>query len=68
MHQSCGTHNVGVWLNSTLPSGCITSLRDAAIHGHAATNQMKTNMWGALNAMSTALSSWDKAHILCPFI
>jgi len=68
MHHSCGTESVGSWINSTLPAACITSLRDAAILGHTAAGQMKTNMWGALSAMSSALSSWDKAHLLCPFM
>jgi len=68
MHTSCGTASAGAWLNSTLPAACVTSLRDAAILGHAAAGQMKTNMWGALSSMSSALNSWDKAHLLCPFM
>jgi len=63
MHTSCGTGNFGAFLNSTLPAACVSSLRDAAILGHAAAGQMKTNMWGALSQMSSALTAWDKAHL-----
>jgi len=63
MHRSCGTHNLGAFVNGTLPAACVTSLKDAAILGHAAAGKMKTDMWGALSAMSNALTSWDKAHL-----
>jgi len=36
MHNSCGIGSVGSWLNSTLPTSCVSSIRDAAILGHAA--------------------------------
>jgi len=68
MHHSCGIGHIGTWFNSTLPTACVTSLRDAAIQGHAAASQMQTNMWGALNQMTSALNAWDKAHLLCPFM